>query len=359
MSPGLTAGTSWGCFYSPALASAQAGTTWPSGSHWRGFRGSCRGWSRLWTGKAAPIALQTSTNASETSLIWRHLRMADISEHQHEQLLSTQKHLALLDIHFWEHTRNFQGWDTKMSKSPYLLLSLSFQLFIWARNRFGFCAESCKKFNWDAAEERKAGVQDKSGDRRPRSPGIWLKAPPGPEGAVRGTWPSRRRASPNCSLCVAATPMTAPSRSNGKNLIWPQHGEEREERLALLTLWPPVGSRWPRRPELSRESFSLLSELLFPPSSRNQAAFVKMGVLLRRPKTMSFALCRNQPSVQNYGQMNTDLHWYSNGITVLFSQISNEHIWAMLFDLVLKLTPTEFEIYFTLLFYALGTYVCV
>lgn len=35
--------------------------------------------------------------------------MADISEHQHEQLLSTQKYLALLDIHFWEHTRNFQG----------------------------------------------------------------------------------------------------------------------------------------------------------------------------------------------------------------------------------------------------------
>lgn len=35
--------------------------------------------------------------------------MADISEHKHEQFLSTQKYLALLDMHFWELTRSFQG----------------------------------------------------------------------------------------------------------------------------------------------------------------------------------------------------------------------------------------------------------
>lgn len=87
----------------------------------------------------------------------------------------------------------------------------------------------------------------------------------------QGTWPSPRAASPNCSLCVVATPMTTP-RSKGKNLIWFQHGEEPEERLALLTFRLQWGSHWPRSPELEQGVFlfaqwAALSTLEQEPSS--------------------------------------------------------------------------------------------
>lgn len=284
--------------------------------------------------------------------------MADISEHQHEQFLSTQKCLALLDMHFWELTRSFQGWDTKRSKSPYLFLSvLSFssgheagQDFM--QNHARSSTEMLLKrgrLESRTSLETEGHAHQESGCKHRQAP----KEPRGARGHPRG------QPAPTARSVWLPPPWPRPPDQRGKNLIWPQHGEEPKSGWPSWRFCLQWGSRWPRSPELSRESFSWLSELLFPPSSRNQAAFVRMGVLLRRPKTMSFALCRYKPSVQNYGQMNTDLHWYSNGITGLFSQISNEHIWATLFDLVLKLTPTESEIYFALLFYASGMYICV
>ena len=267
------------------------------------------------------------------SLTWGHLRAAGISEHQHEQLLSTQKYLALLDLHFWEQTRDSQGQATRRSKPP----SLS-QLSLWAWSTLGFCAESCKKLSWDTAEERKDGVQGKPGDRRPRSPGIWLKHRQAP----KEPWGTRGR--PHGAPAPAArsvwlpAPWLRPPDQTGKTSSGLSKVRKRENSWPSWRFGFQCWSRWPRSPELSRESFSLLSEPLSSPSSRNQAALVRTGALLGRPQTVSFALCRNKPSVQNYGQMNTDLHWYSNGITVLFSQISNEQMWAMLFVLVLKLT---------------------
>ena len=287
------------------------------------------------------------------SLTWGHLRMAGISEHQHEQLLSTQKYLALLDLHFWEHTRDFQGQATRRSKSPYLS-----QLLLWAWSSLGFCAESCKKLSWDTTEERKDGVQGKSGDSRPRSPGAWLK----PCQALKEPW--GRVAIPTVpqpqllALCGCRPRDCALQITREKPHVASARWGSGEQ-LALLTLWLPVPGSLAQEPWAEQGVFLFAQRAALFTLEQDQAAFARTGALLGRPKTMSFALCRNKPSVQNYGQMNTDLHWYSNGITVLFSQISNEQIWAMLFVLVLKLTLQNLKYTLPFFFYALGMYVCM